>query len=170
MGEWNGTPSHFECWHALRFQSNLPIKFWGECILTTGYLINRTPSSVLQFKSPYELLYGKPHTYSHLRVFGALCFVHNQKSKLDKFSSRSTRCIFVGYPFGKKRWKLFDVESREYFVSRDVVFYENEFPFTSSLSKPNASVVAPNVLCSVDKEEDLDEFSGVDEAAQPISE
>ena len=26
---------------ALRFQGCLPIDFWGECLLTTGYLINR---------------------------------------------------------------------------------------------------------------------------------
>ncbi|GAA0158981.1 hypothetical protein LIER_15873 [Lithospermum erythrorhizon] len=89
--------------------------------LVAGYLINRTPFSVLNFKSPYELLYGKPPTYSNLRVFGALCFAHNQKGKLDKFHSRSRKSIFVGYPFRKKAWKLFDLQSCEYFVSRDVI-------------------------------------------------
>jgi hypothetical protein len=33
----------------LRFQANLPISFWGECILTTTYLINRTLSSHLNY-------------------------------------------------------------------------------------------------------------------------
>ena len=32
---------------ALRFQGNLPISFWGECILTVGYLINRMPTPFL---------------------------------------------------------------------------------------------------------------------------
>ncbi|XP_019199774.1 PREDICTED: uncharacterized protein LOC109193375 [Ipomoea nil] len=32
---------------ALRFQASLPIKFWGECVQTAAYLINRTPSSLL---------------------------------------------------------------------------------------------------------------------------
>lgn len=39
---------------ALRFQANLPIEFWEECVLTTCYLINRTPSSVLKNITPYE--------------------------------------------------------------------------------------------------------------------
>nr|AWW15216.1 putative polyprotein [Leavenworthia alabamica] len=119
---------------ALRFQANLPIKFWGECILTAGYLINRTPTSVLGNKTPFERLFNKEPSYAHLRIFGTLCHAHNQKQGGDKFASRSRRCIFMGYPHGQKGWRLYDAENDEFFVSRDVVFSESVFPYATSMS------------------------------------
>lgn len=119
---------------ALRFQANLPIEFWGECVLTACYLINRTPSSVLQNATPYERLYGKAPSYDNLRVFGSLCYAHNQLRGGDKFASRSRRCVFVGYPHGKKGWRLFDIEKTEFFVSRDVLFSESKFPYSPETS------------------------------------
>ena len=54
---------------ALRFQAHLPLTFWGERILIAAYLINLTPTLVLSNRTPYEVLYGKMPTYTHLRVF-----------------------------------------------------------------------------------------------------
>lgn len=131
---------------ALLFQGHLSTDFWGECVLTAAYLINRTPSVLLHNKSPYEVLFGQPPAYDMLRVFGCLCFAHNKKHKGDKFASRSRKCIFVGYPHGKKGWKLYDMETGEYFVSRDVKFYETEFPFGSNSNTSEIIDDSPDIF------------------------
>lgn len=55
---------------ALHFQSSIPIKYWGDCVLTVAFLINRAPTPLLGNKSPYELLFHKPPSVTNLRVFG----------------------------------------------------------------------------------------------------
>lgn len=113
---------------ACLFQARLPVSFWGQSVLTAAHLINRTPTRLLHGKSPYEVLFGSPPNYDALRVFGCLCYVHVKSRSKDKFSTRSRRCLFMGYPYGKKAWNVYDLDTNEFFISRDVTFVETEFP------------------------------------------
>ncbi|KAD4888928.1 hypothetical protein E3N88_21001 [Mikania micrantha] len=114
---------------ALRFQANLPIRLWGECILTASYIINRLPSRVLKNISPYEVVSGEKPDYEAMRVFGCLSYYRNTNTKGDKFEPRGMPGVFIGYPQGTKGYKIYDMESRKIVVSRDVRFIENYFPF-----------------------------------------
>ncbi|CAH9112012.1 unnamed protein product [Cuscuta europaea] len=118
---------------ALRFHANLPIHFWGKCVLAAGYLINRLPCCLLNYKSPYEILYNKTPCYTNLRVFRCMCYAHNKNVLGDKFAPRGVKCVFLGYSYSQKGWKVFDLENQKHFVSRDVRFFENQFPFGSTL-------------------------------------
>ncbi|KAJ4754029.1 Retroelement pol polyprotein-like [Rhynchospora pubera] len=122
---------------ALRFQAHLPLEFWGECILAAVYLINRTPTRLLANKTPYELLFGKTPTYNAIKTFGCLCYISCKHPGLDKFEKRSQKCVFVGYPYGKKGWKVYDLNTRKILVSRDVVFDEMVFPFAELMAAPS---------------------------------
>jgi len=114
---------------AFRFQRCLLIDFLGECVLMAGYLINRTPSLVLSGKTHYKVLYGYDLTYDHLRLFGSLCYAHKQGRLGDKFECRSKRCIFVGYPYEKKEWRLCDLETNEFFCLTRCQVLKNRFTF-----------------------------------------
>ena len=89
-----------ECKHRHILQvAHLPTLFWGECALTAVHLINRLPSPVLSFKTPFELLYTKPPSFYHLRVFGCLAYATNVHTSY-KFDYRSIPSIFIRYPIG----------------------------------------------------------------------
>jgi len=59
----------------------LPIEFWGECVLGTTYLINRTPTQVLYGKTLYEVLFRAKSSDEHITIFGYLCYAYNVQRK-----------------------------------------------------------------------------------------
>ncbi|KAL2235864.1 UNVERIFIED_CONTAM: Retrovirus-related Pol polyprotein from transposon RE1 [Sesamum indicum] len=103
----------------------------------TTHLINKLPSRLLNWKSPYEILFHKVPTYSSLTVFGCLCFASNTSPSKYKFTPRAHKCVFLGYNKHHKGYKVLDLNTNRMSHSRDVVFYEDIFPFESHVSDPN---------------------------------
>jgi len=56
-------------------------EFWVEAVDIACYLVNRSPSSALEDKTPQEVWTGKKPPPSHLRVFGCDAYVHVPKEK-----------------------------------------------------------------------------------------
>ncbi|KAM1429349.1 hypothetical protein ACFX2I_045554 [Malus domestica] len=90
-------------------QENLPKKFWSQAIQTAAYIINRLPSRILKFKSPYQILKGREIDISHLRVFGCVCYVHIQTIHRDKLDPRAIKCAFKhdDEPQGELSYEVF---------------------------------------------------------------
>jgi IS30 family transposase len=55
-------------------QASLPLNFWDEAFTTVVYLINQTPSKVINFETPLERLFQTKPNYLSLRVFGCACW------------------------------------------------------------------------------------------------
>ena len=91
-------------------------------------LVNSLPSSLLSWKTPYEVLYGHPPNYTSLRCLSCLCFATNIKAHKDKFSPRASKCVFLGFQPSMKAYKVYDLLSHIVFHSMDVVLLKLFFP------------------------------------------
>ncbi|KAH9716240.1 hypothetical protein KPL71_021389 [Citrus sinensis] len=108
---------------SMMIQAKLPKNLWAEILNTTRYLVNLSPSTAIEFKTPFELWYGKQASYRDLKVFGCLAYAHISQGKL---APRALKCVFIGYPEGTKGYKLWctDLSPPRCIISRDVKFNE----------------------------------------------
>lgn len=103
--------------------------YWSDCVQIVVFLINRTPSLVLDRTSLYEKLYHKQHDYSFLKSLGCLCYVSTLVKDRTKFTPRADSCVFIGYPSEYKGYKVLHLDTNKVSISRNVIFHENIFPF-----------------------------------------
>jgi hypothetical protein len=121
---------------SLLAHASMPLKFWDEAFLTATFLINLLPSKVIHNETPVERLLKVKPNYESLRIFGCACWPNLRPYNKSKLAYRSTQCVFLGYSPLHKGVKCLDVTTWRVYISRDVVFDENVFPFASL--HPNA--------------------------------
>lgn len=111
--------------------------------------------------SPYKKLYNKLLDHFHPKVFGCLWYATNLSIQ-RKFTERSFRCAFIGYPFNSKGYRVLDLDTKKVFIGRDVIFVEHVFPFhtiphssePTTLFSPQPDDLVHEITTS------LDEFEG----------
>jgi hypothetical protein len=99
-------------------------ELWAEVVGTACYLVNRSPSSMLDDKTPQEVWTGKKPSLTHLKVFGCEAYVHVPKENKSKLDKKAEKCIFIGYKYGLKGYKLWNPETKKVVYNQDVVFKE----------------------------------------------
>ena len=106
--------------------ARLPQRFWAETLSTTVYLRNRCSTKAVEKATPFEAWFGEKPRVDHLRVFGSTAYAHVAKDERGKLDSKAKRCIFLGYGTETKGYRLYYQTKKCVFLSRDVVFKENE--------------------------------------------
>ena len=64
----------------------------------------------------------------------------------------------MGYPYGTKGWRMYDLELGIFFTSRDAVFCENEFSFAEVASPPclpNAGILPNSSFVDLVDDDDI---------------
>jgi hypothetical protein len=63
---------------------------------------------VLDDKTPQEVWTGKRPSLTHLKVFGCEAYVHVPKENRSKIDKKVGKCIFIGYKYGLKGYKIWN--------------------------------------------------------------
>lgn len=129
--EQNGVAERFnrsimEKARCLMFDSQLEKYLWGEAVLTSIYLINRTITRALNDNiTPAEIWHGEKPDFRKIKLFG--CTAYNlvpkelRKSKLD---SHCEKLIMIGY--ANNGYRLWNPNQSKVVHGRNVVFEESE--------------------------------------------
>ena len=108
------------------FDMNMPRFYWGEAVKSAAYLINRTPSRVIDFQTPQQKLQSLlsiPHLPNlEPRVFGCTIYIHIPKILRNKLNPYAKRCVFVGYSKFQKGYRCYDPQTRKLHVTLDASF------------------------------------------------
>jgi hypothetical protein len=83
-------------------------ELWAEVVGIACYMLNQSPSSVLDDKTPHGVWTGKKPSLTRLRVVGCQAYVHVPKENESKLDKKVEKCIFIGYKDGLKGYKLWN--------------------------------------------------------------
>ena len=115
--------------------------YWTYALATAVYLINRLPTSLLSYKSPFEALFGRTPNYHKSRTFGCQCYPWLVPYRTNKLQPKSQPCVFLGYSLTQHAFKCLDLHTGKLYLSRHVTFDEHLFPFKNA--PPHVQVSVP---------------------------
>lgn len=123
----------------MSISSGLPKSFWKEIMMIVAYIVNRCPSTTIEFKTPKERRSIKRPDYSQLQVFHCVTYVRQNKRKLEP---KWQNCVFLWYPDRVKGYMMWvkDLKGYKTIISKDVIFDKDNMLCLSdkftSLEKP----------------------------------
>jgi hypothetical protein len=100
-----------------------PRCFLADTISIACYISNLIFLRSILYLTPFEFRFGCKSSVSHLRSFGCKCFVLKH-GNLDKFESRSSDGILLGYTPHGRSYRVFNDETKTIVESYDVTFDE----------------------------------------------
>jgi hypothetical protein len=99
-------------------------EFWAEAVGTACYLVNQSPSSTLDEKTPHDVWTGKKPYLTHIGVFSCDAYVHVPKENKSNLDKKVEKCTIIRYKYGMKGYNIWNQETDKVVYSRDVVFRE----------------------------------------------
>nr|GEV17897.1 ribonuclease H-like domain-containing protein [Tanacetum cinerariifolium] len=108
----------------------------SQFLIESGF--QKVPTPMVEHAKLKLDLVGKPVNHTDYRsMIGSL---------IDKFTSRSDKCVLLGYSTVKKDYKLFSLDNRNVIFARDVKFFETIYPFKMRNTSVNDNADADSAI------------------------
>jgi hypothetical protein len=104
-------------------EDKTPRCFRADAISTACYISNQIFLRLILNLTPFKLRFGHKSSVSHLKPFGSKCFILKHDN-LNKFESRSSDGVFLGYTPHDRSYRVFYLEINTVVESCDVTFDE----------------------------------------------
>nr|GFC58187.1 retrovirus-related Pol polyprotein from transposon TNT 1-94 [Tanacetum cinerariifolium] len=88
--------------------SRAPLFLWAEAIATACFTQNRSIIHRRFNKTPYELINGRKPDISFLYVFGALCYLKNDRKDIGKLGVKGDIGFFIGYSADSCAYRIYN--------------------------------------------------------------
>ena len=78
---------------------------------------------------------------------GCLCYAVNHHTHGDKFETRSIKSVLMGYSTTQKGYKLYDLSTKTFFISRDVLLEKINIHFNIFKMSPVTLLFSKILIC-----------------------
>jgi hypothetical protein len=110
---------------AMLLDGKLPLRFWGDAVLTACYLRNRLPIGP-NGTTPEEAYSGRKPNVGHLRAYGSVAYAHIPAETRLKIAPTAEKTCLVGYMPTARQYRLYSPERRRIVIATAPKFDENK--------------------------------------------
>ncbi|MBW0470198.1 hypothetical protein O181_009913 [Austropuccinia psidii MF-1] len=140
--------------HCLLLRANLPNQYWAEEVNHATLLKNLVPTPSRDNLSSFQLWTGNFPRIESLQKFGCKVVFAVPKDKRPwKLSPTGETGFLLGFDYERVAYHIFKLNEKKVFITRHIIFFENEFLSLQSTPKPNKDeFFCSNVIILVEEE------------------
>nr|GFB81343.1 retrovirus-related Pol polyprotein from transposon TNT 1-94 [Tanacetum cinerariifolium] len=129
--------------------SRAPLFLWAKAIATACFTQNRSIVHRRFNKTPYELINGRKLDISFLHVFGALCYLKNDREDIGKLGAKGDIGFFIGYSVDSCAYRIYNRRTKKIMETMNVSFDElSAMAFEQRSSKPELQCMTSGQISS----------------------
>ncbi|GKA81226.1 retrovirus-related pol polyprotein from transposon TNT 1-94 [Tanacetum coccineum] len=129
--------------------SHAPLFLWAEAIAIACYTQNRSIIHRRFNKTPYKLINSRKPNISFLHVFGALCYLKNDREDIRKLGEKGDIDFFIGYSANSCAYRVYNRRAKKIMETMNVTFDElSAMDFKQSNLKPRLQSMTSRQISS----------------------